>query len=173
MVFLLALVAGADAGAQQPRPTRTGDSAASAVIEAELRDLYQRFRIAAAALTRENVLALDGAVLTQVRSFSVDGRLARIVASATSPNASCGAEWYVSASESLLMTFESCEYPDGAASPSEWRNAFGLRGWERRVYFRDGAVVYEETSGTGAPDHRAGTALAESFARARAVLPGR
>ena len=66
-----------------------------------------------------------------------------------------------------MFVYDSFEFLPGQAPASAWTNFRGLQGWERRIYFRDGAVALQELTGAGAPVADGAALRSEAAAVAR------
>ena len=161
----LVLVCGSAAAQESPRQTM-GDPEARARVGEEVRAIYDGVDGWVFALTRDDVLGLDGAYGTQLQGGQVDGRLLRLLATAWTEDGTYGAEFYLRG-DTLLHVYEAFEYFPERAPSDAWVNFKGLPSWERRTYFEEGEVAYAEVQGNGAVPGADGASLE---ARARRVL---
>lgn len=143
-----------------------GDPEVRARIGEAVRAIYDGVDGWGFALTRDDVLGLDGAHGTQLQGGRVNGHLQRLLATAWTEDGTYGAEFYL-IGDTLLHVYEAFEYFPERAPPDAWVNFKGLPSWERRTYFEDGEVGYAEVKGNGAVPGADGPSLE---ARARRVL---
>lgn len=87
---------------------------------------------------------------TDATGAFIDKGRTRIVANVSSAHGKYGVEYYIDDGV-LVFVYDSFEFLPERAPASAWTNFRGLQGWERRIYFRDGAVAFQELTGTGAP----------------------
>lgn len=153
VILSLASVAQTSASAEELRTF--GDPLARAAIDTRVRSIYEaalgRDARRAFVFTRENPLAVDGAMGTEATGIVSGEAMRRIVATIWTPRGKYAVEFYQTR-EALLFVYETFVYFAESAPRDAWRNFMGLASWERRTWFGDGqAAVYAEARGTGSP----------------------
>jgi hypothetical protein len=116
--------------------TTLGDSTLRRSIDQRTHQLYDSLDKRIHRLVRGNPLGIPrarGSELTAQWTREGAG-FGRIVASGWTPTGKFGSEYYFDGG-SLLFVYETFEY---------FENVRGKASWERRIYLRDGTIVYSE-----------------------------
>jgi len=145
-LLLIAAPAHADLG----KPRTFGKQAVRVQIEPVTKAIYEGAKDWVYSLRKTERPDGSGIFATEAQGGYVDGRLSRIIATDWNSYGKYQSEYYFQGGV-LVFTYETFEWFEGKEPRAAARDSRGLAAWERRSYFKEGAIAYAEATGTGGP----------------------